>query len=191
FALAAPRSTAPIDLDVGVPPGSPTGWARQIPVVSPRQHPWRAVTQRQPKGGTVAGLPRRPVDRGLTGVGLFRITTPDVTGHLDWVSGPRTNGKAVTGGALAALPPVGAGLRWVGIAAFLRLLLHRQQVSEPEVIAHLVELGEPATWCAEAAADEPELQETAKDVLRRIDNAPRGPTPPKGASPREGLWPRF
>jgi hypothetical protein len=191
LALAAPRTAPPIDLDVGVPPGSPTGWARSIPVVTPRLHPWRAVTQRLPKGGTVAGVPRRPVDRGLSGAGVLRIATPDVTGHLEWVNGLRPDGKVVTGGALASLPPVSAGLRWVGIAAFLRLLLHRQQVAGPEVVAHLVEIGEPAAWCAEAAAAEDALAEPAKDVLRRIDKGPRGSRPPVGACLREAMWLRF
>ena len=184
----------PRDLEVGVPPGSPTAWARWIPAVTPRREPlFPRTAPRTPVDPTrtVVNWPRARIDPQIGGAGMLRITTADVTGHLTWVNGPPAPKGPITGPAGAKLPAASPTLQWIGTAAFLRLLLHRQQVSEAEIIAHLVELGEPALWSVDAALAEPSLREVAGAIRTRVEPDHFGTAQPAGADPRERMLLRF
>lgn len=193
LALAPRAGAPPRDLEVGVPPGSPTAWARWIPVLTPRREPVFPLTHAPTtdRTRTVSGLPRTTLDAQIVGSGVLRITTADVTGHLTWTNGPPQPKGPVTGPSARALPPVGAMLQWIGTAAFLRMLLHRQQVSVAEVSAHLVELGEPALWSVDAAAAERALAPIAADVRAKIDAGGGGGALPSAGSPRQAMLLRF
>jgi hypothetical protein len=192
IAPALHRDTGLPDLEVGVPPGSPTAWARWIPAQTPRPEPLAPLTgTRSGRGGTVVAQPSLPLDPRIGGAGVLRITTADVPGHLPWVNGPPRQVGPLTGPAGRALPMASQTLQWIGTAAFLRYLLHRQQVSRAEIAAHLVELGEPMLWCTEAAAAEPGLGALAKEVQVLIERRGRGSALPAGANPREAMLLRF
>lgn len=195
--LLAPHAAAPPkvpDLEVGVPPGSPTEWAGWIPAITPRREPLLPKTApRQPvdRSRTVVNWPRVRLQPQIGGAGMLRITTADVTGHLTWVNGPPQPAGPITGPAARALPPASPTLQWIGTAAFLRLLLHRQQVSQDEIVAHLVELGEPSLWSTDAAMAEPALVDAANQVRRRVEPRGGGTALPPGADLRERMLLRF
>ncbi|MBK8098767.1 MAG: HEAT repeat domain-containing protein [Planctomycetes bacterium] len=189
--LAAP-GPSPRDLEVAVPPGSPTAWARWLPALTPARGPLFPTTPaRVPKGGTVVAAPKLPLDPRLGGAGVLRITTADVVGHLTWVNGPKEPTGPLTGAGGRAIPAISGASQWLGIAAFLRLMLHRQQVSEAEIIAHLVEIGEPSLWAATAAGGEAGIEGAARQVRLRVEKRRGGSAVPVGATPRETMLLRF
>jgi hypothetical protein len=191
LAAVPSRSTFP-DLEVGVPPGSPTAWARWIPAQTPRREPVGPVTGAHgARNRTVAARPNLPLEPRIGGAGVLRITTADVPGHLPWVNGPPKETGPVTGPAGRTLPAASQALQWIGTASFLRYLLHRQQVSRAEIAAHLVELGEPVLWCVAAAATEHGLEGLAKQVRTQIERRGRGAALPVGGNPREAMLLRF
>ena len=190
------RAPVPFDLDVGVPPGSPTGWGRQFPVITPRRS--RTTPRPLPHDGRrTATAPRSELELNIAdSFGLVRILTWDLPNHLDWVVGPPPPVQPAgptTGGARgeAPMPLPGSALYWTSVATLLRLLLHPQLVSELEVIAHLVEVGEPVLGVLDAAAAEKALAGACREIQKRLQPGRRAASPLPGRTPRETMLQRF
>ena len=198
-AILAGPPHAPPDLDVGIPPGSPTQWGQRFPAITPRDQPLFPLTGNR---GPRADEPRRTVVRDAVlklevqiadTFGIVRILTWDVGAHVRWVNVPDGREVPITGAAgfEAPLPEAGKGLHWTTAAALLRLLLHPQLVSEKELVAHLVEIGEPALVMVAAARVEPALTEICRDLEARIAVDRRAARPLPGADPRNTMLSRF
>ncbi len=211
-------TSAPFDLDVGIPPGSPTSWARRFPSITPgrplfpetgteeitgRGGARKGKTAKDASGklGTAVHTRKLEIDvRISTSFGVVRIITWDLVAHLPWVSrsAPKPKSRrAVTGpgskkgGMLTPLPSVSDGLYWANMGALLRLLLHPQLVSEKELIVHLAEIGEPVIAILDNAIAEPSLASACRK-LRKMITAPRAEAkPPPGATPRATMLKRF
>jgi len=212
-------TSVPLDLDVGIPPGSPTSWARRFPSITPGRPLFPKTATEGTKGtprprgqkaakeaaakrptGTVVRPTKLEVDvRISTSFGVVRIITWDLVGHLPWVarsgSGESKPKRTVTGpgagGKATPLPAVTDGLYWANMGALLRLLLHPQIVSEKELIAHLAEIGEPVLAVLDNAIDEAALNGACRK-LRKMIEAPRAATRPlEGSTPRETMLKRF
>ncbi|MCB9871532.1 MAG: hypothetical protein H6836_07610 [Planctomycetes bacterium] len=194
-----------LDLDVGIPPGSPTAWGRRFPSITPRGGPLFAITPRAKKGPangdpkqtphTVAHPVEVPMNVHIsTSYGVVRILTWDLEGHLRWVSRtPRAKSGPVTGPrpGQVVLPPVADGLYWANMASLLRLLLHPQLVSEQEMIAHLVEVGEPVLAALDNSVAESALEAPSKTIRRMVGATVGGNTPLAGKTPRDTMLRRF
>ncbi len=200
----------PMDLDMGIPPGTPASWGRRFPSITPRNGPLFPITP----GGKNDKLPG--VDGGKkvknsratvvmpatvkmdvnisTSFGVVRILTWDLAGHLTWVSRtPRSTGGPVTGpsGKNITLPYVTDGLYWANMASLLRLMMHPQLVSEKELIVHLVEIGEPLIEVLDNSVSEKSLVPASKKI-RKMVTAPTGDAGPlPGKTPRETMMKRF
>ena len=153
-------SAQPFDLDVGIPPGSPLQWGRAFPAITPGGGPLFPTT---PAGDDptkrARTLSRRPeMDVHLSGsFGLVRILTWDLAGHLTWITG-ELDPRPFTGkGGSADAPPLPTpadALYWVSLAPLLRLMLHPSAVSQADVVAHLLEIGEPVLGVLKSASSE-------------------------------------
>ncbi len=170
--LAAVLLAVPVrpDLEVAVPPGSPLTWTRSFPAITPLPGP--AFPDRRPPKEAEQGPPRteataRPgsenAARATTGLGLLRITTWDLTSEVRWVS------RATQGlGWRHQGPMAGDGLYWVSLTPLLRLMLHRALVSETEVLAHMLEIGDPVRRVLDSARTEPSLRGPADELAERL-----------------------
>ncbi len=200
--LCLAGSSIPRDLDVGVPPGSPIIWGRHFPALVPRQDPLiplpatrarlKEAAQRSPQ--TVVQQRRTGARvRMSSSFSVLRILTWDIGGHLQWVARPLPDGPPVTGTSKKEpqLPSPDQVLYWACISPLLRLMLHPRQVSTTEVIAHLVEIGEPVEAVLDNAKTEPSLREICEKVRARITPARHGATPGQGNTPREAMLKRF
>lgn len=196
IAFVMPASAPRRDLDVGIPPGSPTTWGQRLPALTPGRSPLFAPTTgpRAAPGGTVAQMAQRPPDLSVpTSFGAVRILTWDLMAHLQWIKGRTVPTGPTTGIAKgeAKLPQPGSGLYWISTAAFLRLLLHPQLVSETETIAHLFEIGEPVLGVLDAAAAEKALEPAISILRKGIGGKRRGFFPLPGKGPRDGMLRRW
>lgn len=205
-------TSMPLDLDVGIPPGSPASWARRFPGITPGQPLFprteapqalrgearKRAMEAAARGERGTGVQARKMEvdvRISTSFGVVRIITWDLVGHLPWVARSEPQPKrTVTGpkeGAAGPLPGVSDALYWANMGALLRLLLHPQLVSEKELIVHLGEIGEPVLAVLDNAVAEEALRGPCKK-LRQMITAPRvGIGPREGATPRETMLKRF
>lgn len=204
-------TSAPFDLDVGIPPGSPASWARRFPGITPARplFPKTAASQalkgdakkraaeaaaRGPRGTEVQSRKMEVDVRISTSFGVVRIITWDLVGHLPWVARSEPKPKRTItgpGGKATPLPRVSDALYWANMGALLRLLLHPQLVSEKELIVHLAEIGEPVLAVLDNAVGEEALSGACKK-LRKMITAPRAATRPlEGTTPRETMLKRF
>ncbi|MHC4513660.1 MAG: HEAT repeat domain-containing protein [Planctomycetota bacterium] len=191
------------DLDVGVPPGSPITWGQQFPALIPRDKPLIPLPATKSAGrkGRTQRSPHTVVSQRTTeakvrmssSFGVLRILTWDIGGHLRWVSQPLPDEPAKTGTSKLEpqLPEPDEALYWACISPLLRLMLHPQQVSRSEVIAHLVEIGEPVAAVLDNAVSEPSLQSACDKIRVMIASGRRGPSPSAGKTPRETMLKRF
>lgn len=202
---------APKDLDVGIPPGTPASWGQRFPAITPRGGPLFPITgpgkKAQPKPGLKPGekdnrtvVKSTTVDMDVhiaTSFGVVRILTWDLAGHLTWVSRGSTGGrkKPVTGrgagGKGAKLPYVTDGLYWANMASLLRWMLHPQQISEKELIAHLVEVGEPLIEVLNNSVSEKSLVPMSDKIRKMVSASPGGTKPLDGKTPRATMLKRF
>ncbi|MHC4077717.1 MAG: HEAT repeat domain-containing protein, partial [Planctomycetota bacterium] len=191
------------DLDVGVPPGSPITWGQHFPALTPRDKPLiplpaakgaarKGRAQRQPHT-IVSQRTTEAKVRMSSSFSVLRILTWDIGGHLRWVSQPLPEERATTGTSKLEpqLPAPDQALYWACISPLLRLMLHPRQVSRSEVIAHLVEIGEPVAAVLENAVSEPSLQAACDKIRLMIRPGRRGPSPFAGKTPRETMLKRF
>lgn len=199
------REPAARDLDVGVPPGSPTSWGRRFPAITPpRDHMFAVTPRRVAKPDGKPGGQQRTVARPRTvevdvriasSFGVVRILTWDIENHLRWIHGEpqQPEGGAITGvsGRAGALPATSDSMYWASMGALLRFLLHPQLVSEKELIAHLVELGEPVLSVVDSAASERAIRKTCQRLKAMILAKRHPPAPLAGATPRETMLRRF
>lgn len=193
--LVAPASAPRLDLDVGIPPGSPTTWGRRFPAITPPRRPLFPKTPRPGAAGhtVVSARAAEPDVRLADSFGIVRILTWDIPAHLPWVSDLPAKKGPVTGGSAkeAPLPRPGDAMYWTTIASLLRLLLHPQLVSQQELIAHLVEVGEPVMGALEAAKAEEGLKEVCSVLEAKIGSGRRAARPLPGSTPRETMMNRF
>lgn len=184
FGWLAAAAPAPIDLDVAVPPGSALEWTRAFPLLSPRPGPLfpkAPENDTTPPPGRTRALPRTvDVDaRASESFALMRILTWDLGAHLEWVRGRWPElARPRTGPLARALPEPSEPFYWICLAPFLHAALHPALISEPEVIAHLVELGEPVLPLIDVVWAEPSLHGLCREVRRRIVPAQGGPRSP-------------
>lgn len=202
-ASGAGASVTGVDLDVGVPPGSPLDYGQAFPAITPSRGPLFPTTPTGRPGPdddpnrSVSAPAKVDMDvRVATSFGLIRILTWDLTAHLTWLReqpedgapGPRS-GQPV---ADAPMPTVGSSFYWVCMAPLLRLLLHPTGVSRAATVAHLVEIGEPSLSVVDAAKSERTIAPVCRELEERIgvDRAPF-PAPPEDATTREQMLWRF
>jgi HEAT repeat protein len=192
--LALPALAA--DLEVAVRPGSPLDWGRAFPALSPGSGELFADTPAAPKPAerrtTTRHARPRPDVQLTSSLGLLRILTWDLTAHLDWlrrdlerVPPPRT------GGDEPPLPAPAESLYWASLAPFLRLYLHPAVLARHEVLAHLVEIGDPVLAVLEGVRSEASLREAANSVEKLVTAARVAPSPRPGRTPRETMLARF
>lgn len=190
--LSASRA-ARFDLDTDVPPGSPSGWTRGMPVITPAFPPVRTRARPATSGGPAVDtfVESRPVTKAtdarlLRPVDLNQVVTIDVSGHIPWTDPGHY--KPGTPGGSAAVLPIRDWERsyWTGLVPLLRLLLHPEQVSRTEVSAHLIEVGDVALPACRAALSQDVLRDVARDVITAVGSLPAPEVKfPAGASPHE------
>jgi HEAT repeat protein len=189
--LALLLSPAPRDLDVAIPPGSPLEWSAAFFAYTPPRAPLFPDTGAQaaakaadPRSSAKPATSEADV-RFANAFGQVRILTWDLALHLEWMT--RVTPLPETGRAsLRPRPPqYGDPLYWLALAPLLRLLLHPDALARSEVLAHLVELGEPVLPVLGAASSERELAPACRELraLIPVDLGPL-PTPPGGDTPR-------
>ena len=190
LALALPtRPGSRLDLDVGLPPGSPLDWSRSLPAITPGRAPLFSATPvalppaSDEEGRTRSrsrGLPLDP--RFSNSFDLTRILTLDIVVELDWVRGKaeRPTGVGPLDG-LPVHPAPGDPMHWTALAALLRLYLHPSEAPRNEVEVHLIETGLAALPALEAADRTTYLRGTAKLVRERV--TPAGYAPPRPLEP--------
>ena len=194
--LAAPSDVARFDLDVGIPPGSPTGWGMRFPTLTPRRAPLFPATPRPESTArrTIAGTGGVELDVHIAdSFGIVRILTWDIAQHLQWLGQPAEPVGPATGGSSLEppLPHAGDALHWTTMASLLRLLLHPQIVSQSEVLAHLVEIGEPVLGVLDIAAPEKALEAPIARLKRLVAARRRGVRALAGTTPRDSMLKRF
>lgn len=212
-----PDHSSALDLDVGIPPGSPVTWGQRFPSITPRRGPLFPITPRGSvakagKGSIRKASAKDPENNKSRTVvhaeivemdvhvsssfGVVRILTMDILNHLTWLartpktaaSGPITGPH---GAGPGGLPRVSDAMFWSGMSALLRLMLHPQLVSEKEAIAHLIELGEPALAVLGIAKSERSLRGTCREIEKRIPTRRSGAAPLPGKTPRAAMLKRF
>jgi hypothetical protein len=187
-----------VDLDVGVPPGTPLDWAGALPRPSvPTYAPMATPTESsKPKlsGGTVAENLVKPIpstDYGTVNIfDMLAITTIDFQGYMPPPTDvqPKVDDAVATGepGALPwpYPPPVSMELYWQGCCAAVRAELRGREVSVGESIAYCLLLGVPAIYGARGGLGGPVLNAAQKYVV----SIPKDrPAVPDGRTPREGM----
>jgi hypothetical protein len=151
--LLAPRGA---DLDVAVAPGTPLEWTKELRPPSPTGY--RGTV---PTGGAKAVLEGNTTALGIdfgaaNPLGVSRITTRDLPGHLPWTVPTESRGAGdrtpTPAGAITwEYPPRVTPLQWWWcMAVFLRAGMHPNLVSEAECANLLLEVGEPARTAADA-----------------------------------------
>lgn len=191
--LHAPRR----DLDVGVPPGSPTDWTRAHPVVHPPREPLFPLTPDAPRGNRSVSAPvgARQLDlRVKSSFGLVRILTWDLAAHLSWLGGSQSGGDGPVTGRHGQRPRptrYGDPLYWVSLAPLLRLLLHPGQTPQAQTIAHLVELGDATAAALDEAQAEGSLRRVTKEVRERVAATRDGEPSFAPATARQAMLARY
>ena len=190
--LAAAR---PFDLDVAVPPGSPVDWGRSFPALSPGGGAVFAESrpEAEPEERTTSQHSRpKPDVRVYTSLGLLRILTWDLAAHLDWLARdlsrpppPRTSMEG------PPAPAPGDALYWVSLVPLLRLMLHPAVQSRHEVLAHLIEIGDPVLSVLPGASSERSLRSACAALAERIEVKHVSPRVRTGKTPRENMLARF
>lgn len=188
FLFLAPIGFA--DLDVNVPPGTPIEWTKQLPSIiftrdfSTTKRPGGDATTVSPLDG---GTDVSPANTGSV-FSYTMITTPDITGHLQWVNKhlpTQDEGGIDTGKKSHATwdypPPITNTLHWMTLAPFLRKMLHPSLVSESEAIEYLIEFGYPSLSGAYAASGQKSISDMTDAVIKQVP-----PIPAKIPSPKHG-----
>ena len=207
-ALCLLGSSSRLAVDVGIPPGSPILWGQRIPMIAPRGVPLfpappAPAAEAEREGATKAagkGGPRTVVQgsRNKAGVGaaspsgMLRILTWNLTSRLPWVMRKKPDRRGAVG-AGPSLPTPDDTFYWACMTPLLRLMLHPQLVSKNEVIAHLVEIGEPVKPALRNAKAVASLTKTCLEIDKMI-SASRRSGPPKpllGKTARETMLRRF
>ena len=161
LALAGPARG---DLDVSSPPGTPDEWGRGLPTPVTTGRGRVPEVTRQPDNGDGVGphghertivaepAPRRLDIPQLNTFNYFRVSTPDMPGHVvlqfpEHTIGPEGGGRVVTGpsGKLGEYPALfPPELVWDAMCTCLRMQMHPEVVSDAAAIGHLLAIGEPA-----------------------------------------------
>jgi HEAT repeat protein len=187
-------SAAPRDLDVGVAPGTPLEWTKELRVPTPTGHRGSVPTGGGSDilDGSTTAL---GVDFGSTSpLGVGRITTRDLPGHLPWTVPKATEEDdrvPTPGGAVTwEYPPAVTATQWWWVLApLLRGGLHAQLVSEAEIGVLLVEIGEPARGAADAASGYGFCADAVAMVKREVTPVPsRRPEPPVMETPLQQMF---
>lgn len=163
------------DIDIAVPPGNPMEWSlsRPTPPHILQTVPAGGIPKRRPTTGfdTVLAedLKRRPEPHAGTGslYNRLRVLTADLPNHVgnpDLAQGRKYE-------HLRYPPEMPTELVWEAAAAQIRVVLHSETTAVPEVVARLVELGEPAL----AAAEFNDWGPVPREVRRRVSPLPRQP----------------
>lgn len=163
------------DIDIAVPPGNPMEWSlnRPTPPHILQTVPGGGIPKRRPANGfdTVLAedLKRRPEPNVGTGslYNKLRVLTADLPNHVgnpDLQQGRKYE-------HLRYPPEMPTELVWEAAAAQIRVVLHSETTSVPEVVARLVELGEPALTAAEFNDWGP----VPREVKRRVSPLPKQP----------------
>ncbi|MEM7308249.1 MAG: HEAT repeat domain-containing protein [Planctomycetota bacterium] len=203
LASAAAPASAPRDLDVSVPPGSPVDWSRAFPSITPHGGPLFPQTgggqePAEPGAERSSSVPAAEPEVGLdvqvsSSFALVRVLTWDLPAHLAWVRIHRELvPPPVSGASHPPLPRAGDALYWMSIAPFLRLMLHPEAVSRVETVVHLTEIGEPVLAVVGDAGRERGLWDTAREVealIRPLRDAAAEPL--RGDDARAGMRLRF
>lgn len=169
------------DLDIAVPPGSPLEWTLKRPIPTGIGKP--GIPDKyanQGKGGQMTVTSKQRGDLGYGAFNLydyFQVVSHDITQHIG--SPNLTKGEKVedptisTGGGLKVEwrypPEMPTELVWEAISGSLRALLHYETVSVPEIIARLVEIGEPSL----VAAKFNNLGPVPPEIEKRVTEAPK------------------
>ena len=180
----AARTRRARDLDVAIPPGSALAWGDAFPVT----RPFRPLVRRE-SGRERSRSQGRFEPRAASAHGMVRITTWDLRNYLRWVGMVASEGSTSRRSRLEPHPEGGDGRYWVSLAPFLRTLLHPARVLEPEVVAHLVELGEPVREVLPVVRSEGALRGLASRVGELLGEEAAGRVDPGAgtwASPAEG-----
>jgi len=194
--LALALRAAPRDLDVGVPPGSPLEWSASLPAYTPPRGPLFPRTGEKEKDGeqrSSAKLATSDVEVRISNAfGQVRILTWDLGLHLEWIKKPLPVPRTGRSSLRPPDPVYGEPLYWLSLAPLLRLLLHPAAFSRSELLAHVVEIGEPALPVLGAASAERDLAPACRELraLIRVDQGPI-PSAPGGGTPRETAFARF
>lgn len=186
----------PFDLDVAVPPGSPVDWGRSFPALSPGGGAVFAESQleAEPDERVTSSRHSRPKPdvRVYTSLGLLRILTWDLTAHLDWLARELARPPPPRTSAEGPPPPApGEALYWVSLAPLLRLMLHPAVQSRHEVLAHMIEIGDPVLAVLPGASSEKSLKSACAALAERIETKHVSPRLHAGQTPRENMLARF
>lgn len=187
FVCFAQAASAPgrMDLDVAMPPGSPLDWTRGIPTTPSRPGPTVPIT---PSGAGHEVEPSQGGSRTVASGGdqgtlqvrlpttfsVLRILTWDLPAHIPWIGQNDQKEHTLTqAGDGASYPPVvSRPFFWITIAPLLRWMLHPAKVSHAELLAHLLELGEPALPALRAASEERSVRDDCAWLIAKIGNPP-------------------
>ncbi|MGE3851541.1 MAG: HEAT repeat domain-containing protein [Planctomycetota bacterium] len=195
--LAGPIGVVRGDLDVSSPPGTPDEWSRGLPTpvttgrgrvpeitrrssgtpgsgVGPHGHEQTVVAEPPPSSLEVPQL---------NSFNYFRVTTPDMPGHVvmqfpEHTIGPEGGGRVTVGPSSqleAEYPPLfPPELVWDAMVTCLRMQMHPEVCSDTAALTHLIALGEPAVAGVELCG--------TKDVIELI-NRQIGTVPPSRPQP--------
>ncbi|MBI4564070.1 MAG: HEAT repeat domain-containing protein [Planctomycetes bacterium] len=197
------RGPALPDIDVGVPPGTPLEWNKDLHRPVPTGGRMGVPTVNKPPGedgGPQDAPPRdmkttverapEPMTYGVTNLyDYFGITTIDIASHIQIETPPageKKNEDVGTGtGAKSGVrwvypPAYTTETLWTGAAGCLRAILHPESISVPETVAYLCEVGEP-TLVAAANVRGPVGHRVKKLIspleANRVPPIKGGPTP--------------
>ncbi len=177
------------DLDVGVPPGTPLEWGRELRLPAPTGYRGR-VPPPAVRGGTV--VQERYLGQGSIRLyDYFDVSTIDITKHVR-IHLPVSTGLVSTEDRRDDVRPAiswnyppkfPAELLWIGTMAALRRDLHPAVVSSPQVQVYCLEIGEPAVAGFKGFVSD-------GDVLRNVIKPlpPGRPEPPASKDPREAMF---
>ncbi|MBI4566373.1 MAG: HEAT repeat domain-containing protein [Planctomycetes bacterium] len=164
-ALTSDFELRTLDLDVGVPPGSPLEWDKVLRQPAPTGHRGRVPTgDHKPQQPDAQGSTRveekkpapKPPNMDYGSVNLynyFRVVTKDIMAHVA-MQIPKSTGKVTSeehdlatggGGKIVVSwnypPEMPVELCWMAAMACIRTDTHPEIVSELEALVHCVELG--------------------------------------------------
>lgn len=190
---------APVDLDVGVPPGTPLEWNREFRKPVPTGHRG-GVPSTDEKGGTPGSTTVEDRTRNLDFVvanlyDYFKVTTVDIMTHVS-INLPKSTGKVTqdevaTGGGFVMVwnypPEMPVELVWMAAMSCIREEVHPEVVSWPESAIYCLELGEPSLYGAKATQGR--ISQYVARLLRPMP--PQPPTLPKARDLKSAMLQRL
>lgn len=168
-------------LDVSPPPpGSPLDWSAWSPGIStPMQDEVLSGLEKRskpeepdaPDGDATVTVDMDPILEQIPKGLSYRIsldpwaecgvTTQDIPAHLDWWN--TDEGKDV--------PPLTTAMRYKMLAHYVRMHLYPDQLPTPDIINHLIEIGQPAHFAAVAIQKAGDASPMMKTVSKNIVDA--------------------